>query len=258
MNFIKFLGSAGARFVVTRQVRASGGIWLSLDDTQVLIDPGPGSLVRCLSSRPKLHPTDLEGIICTHRHIDHCNDVNIMIEAMTNGGHVQKGTVFAPTDALDEDPVVLHHFRDHLDQLVRLREGKSYSIGTISFSTPKRHLHGVETYGLNIESRNHALSIISDTQYFDGLENYYPHEILILYVVLLDSKKEIQHLSIQDAKRIILKNKPKCCILTHFGMNVVRHKPWEIAEQLSQETKTTVIAARDGMTIDLDELFKKK
>ena len=90
MNFIKFLGTAGARFVVIKQLRKSGGIWISLDDTNLLIDPGPGSLVRCLSSKPKLNPTKLDGIILTHRHIDHSNDINIMIEAMTNGGHKKK------------------------------------------------------------------------------------------------------------------------------------------------------------------------
>ena len=44
-NMIKFLGTAGARFAVTRQIRKSGGIWLSLDNTNLLLDPGPGSLI---------------------------------------------------------------------------------------------------------------------------------------------------------------------------------------------------------------------
>ena len=71
MNTIKFLGTAGARFAVTRQIRKSGGMWLSLDDTNILIDPGPGSLIRCLSSKPKLNPMNLDAIILSHRHIDH-------------------------------------------------------------------------------------------------------------------------------------------------------------------------------------------
>ena len=59
MDYIKFLGTAGARFAVMRQIRKTGGIWLSLDNTKILIDPGPGSLVRCLSSKPPLNPQEL-------------------------------------------------------------------------------------------------------------------------------------------------------------------------------------------------------
>jgi len=136
MNTIKFLGTAGARFAVTRQLRKSGGMWLSLDDTNILIDPGPGSLIRCLSSKPKLNPMNLDAIILSHRHIDHSNDVNIIIEAMTNGGYKKKGVVFAPSDALDDDPVVLLHFRDHVEEIVKLNEGGSYKVGNLVFSTP--------------------------------------------------------------------------------------------------------------------------
>ena len=45
-NFIKFLGTAGARVVVSKQLRASGGVWIKYQDTNLHIDPGPGALVR--------------------------------------------------------------------------------------------------------------------------------------------------------------------------------------------------------------------
>jgi len=51
---ITFLGTAGARFVVTRQFLASGGAWLTLGNTQILLDPGPGSLVQ--AAKRKLDP----------------------------------------------------------------------------------------------------------------------------------------------------------------------------------------------------------
>ena len=122
MDKIKFLGTAGARFVVSRQIRSSGGIWLTLDDTNILIDPGPGSLIRCLNSKPKLNPRDLDGIILTHRHIDHSNDINIMIEAMTNGGVNKKGVVFAPKDAYEQDPVILHYIREQITKTEIVKE----------------------------------------------------------------------------------------------------------------------------------------
>ena len=253
MNKIKFLGTAGARFVVTKQLRKSGGLWLTLDDANVLIDPGPGSLVRCLSSRPKLNPRDLDGIILTHRHIDHSNDINIMIEAMTNGGFKKKGVVFAPTDALEDDPVILKYVRDYVENIEILKEKGIYNIGNISFSTPIKHIHGVETYGLNIHGKDCLISLVTDTKYFDGLESHYTGDILILNVVLLEGKEHIMHLSLKDAEKIITANKPKLSILTHFGMTMIKAKPWEITEQLSDKLGVKVIAASDGMEIDIDQ-----
>ena len=253
MNTLKFLGTAGARFVVIKQLRKSGGLWLTLDDTNVLIDPGPGSLIRCLSSKPKLNPMDLDGIILTHRHIDHSNDINILIEAMTNGGFKKKGLVFAPSDALDDDPVILKYVRDHVEKITVLKEKGNYVIGNIRFSTPIKHIHGVETYGLNVFGKNSSFSLVSDTKYFNGLESFYTEDILILNVVLTQSKQYINHLSLDDAEKIISINKPKLSILTHFGMNVIREKPWKIAEVLSKKLGVTVVAASDGMEINLEK-----
>ena len=253
MNTIKFLGTAGARFVVMKQLRYSGGIWFNLNDTNILVDPGPGSLVRSLSSKPRLNPMDLDGIILTHRHIDHSNDINIMIEAMTNGGFSKKGIIFAPSDALNEDPVIFKYIRDHVENIEILKEKGSYKLGNISFSSPIKHIHGVETYGLNIDVEDYCISLIPDTQYFKNLESYYPGDILIIYVVLSKESQVIQHLSLNDAEKIVSTNNPKLCILTHFGMTILKAKPWEIAEKLSKKLGVKVIAAGDGMNIDIDK-----
>lgn len=254
MNKIKFLGTAGGRFVVSQQLRSSGGIWISLDDTNILIDPGPGSLVRCLSSKPKLNPRNLDAILISHRHLDHSNDVNIIIEAMTNGGWDKKGTLFAPKELLEDDPVVLKYVRDYLDKIKILKEKGKYKIGNISFQTPVKHIHhGVEGYGFNIFGKNNSISIITDTAYFDNLESYYTGDIQIINVVFYKNKKNFQHFDLKDAEKIIEANKPRLTVLTHFGMTMVKSKPWVIAENLSKKFGVKVIAARDGMEIDLDD-----
>jgi ribonuclease BN (tRNA processing enzyme) len=251
MNKIKFLGTAGGRFVVSKQFRNSGGVWLTLDKTNILIDPGPGSLVRILSSKPKLNPRDLDGIILSHRHIDHTNDVNIIIEAMTNGGWDKKGVLFAPIQALEEDPVVFRYVRNFLDKTEILKEKRQYKIGSIKFETPVKHIHhGVECYGFNINSKDVSISIITDTKYFNGLESFYQGDILILNVVFVKNKKNLEHFDVLDVEKIISKNKPKLTILTHFGMGMVKSKPWEIAESLSKRFGVKVIAASDGMEIN--------
>ncbi|MEM4258331.1 MAG: MBL fold metallo-hydrolase [Candidatus Thermoplasmatota archaeon] len=256
MNTIKFLGTAGARFVVTKQLRASGGLWLSVDGTNILIDPGPGCLVHCLTSKPKLNPMDLDGIVLSHRHLDHSNDMNIMIEAMTNGGYTKKGVVFVPSDAVDDDPVVFRCFRNQVQRFEILHEKGIYRVGTVTFETPVRHQHGVETYGFNFQTKKGILSLITDTAYFNDLETYYPGDILIVNVVLSESKKEIQHLSLADAERILTRNKPKLGILTHFGMSITRGKPWEIAETLSKKLNIPIIAARDGMELAIEKYLE--
>jgi len=257
-NTIKFLGTAGARFVVMQQLRYSGGIWLSLDGTNILIDPGPGALLRCLASKPKLDPQTLDGIILTHRHLDHSNDVNIMIEAMTNGGIQKKGIVFAPQDALEGDPVILRYIYKYIERLETLKEKGTYQIGTVRFSTPIRHLHGVETYGLNINGNHPSISLIADTHYFKGLENYYPGDILIINVVRMEEKTGIDHLCIHDVETILTHHHPKLCILTHFGMTILKAKPGEIVKSLSEKTGVPILAAQDGMILDLDTLFSYK
>jgi ribonuclease BN (tRNA processing enzyme) len=258
MNFIKFLGTAGARIVVTKQLRASGGIWLSLDETNVLIDPGPGTLVRCISSRPKLNPLLLDGIIVTHKHLDHSNDINIMIEAMTEGGFNKKGKVFAPKDALEEDPVILKYVRNYVNEIEILKEGGKYILKNINFTTPVKHIHSVETYGLKITGSKITIALITDTLYFNGLENFYKSDVLILNTVRLEPKAnlkyDIQHLTIKDARKIIDCLKPSLAILTHFGMTILRAKPWEIADKMSSDLGIKVIAANDGMQINLNEI----
>ncbi|MCX5886259.1 MAG: MBL fold metallo-hydrolase [Proteobacteria bacterium] len=257
MNSIKFLGTAGARFVVAKQLRASGGIWLSLDGTNLLIDPGPGSLIRCLSSRPKLDPTHLDGIILSHRHLDHANDINVMVEAMTMGGFQSRGTLFAPSDALDGEPVVLQYIRDYVDKVEVLKENTSYQVKNITFSTLRRHRHPVETYGFKFFLPGLTVSFITDTHMSPVLIEDYQSDIIIINVVLLNAIPDlpIDHLSIDNAKELIKGIKPKVAVLTHFGMTILKAKPWKIAESIQEETGIKVIAASDGMTLSFDEFI---
>lgn len=254
MDYIKFLGTAGARVVMYKQLRSSAGIWLSLAGTNLYLDPGPGALVKCTSSRPKLDPAKLEGIILSHKHLDHSGDINVMIEAMTEGGFSPRGVLFAPQDALFNDAVVLKYVRKYLKEIKALQEGSSYRLGNISFSTPTRHVHGdAETYGLKFKSSQHTISYISDTRFFPQLTQHYGGDTLIINLLRL-KPSELDHLSLEDVKIIIREIHPKVAILTHFGMTVLRARPWKMAEDLREELGVNVIAASDGMTFDLDSI----
>ena len=60
MISLRFLGTGGARWVVAKQIRSSGGFWLQADGTNVHVDPGPGALVRALTQLPPCDPATLE------------------------------------------------------------------------------------------------------------------------------------------------------------------------------------------------------
>jgi ribonuclease BN (tRNA processing enzyme) len=251
-NTITFLGTGGARVMVATQILASGGLWLSLGGTEILVDPGPGCIVQ--STKRKLRADKLSAIILSHRHLDHSADVNVMAEAMTQGGLKPRGWLFAPADALETEPVIFSYLKGYLEGVEVLQAGKSYSIGNVSFTTPIRHIHPVETYGMLFRTGEHTFSYIADTRYFDDLCSSYASELLIMNVVFLEANRPFDHLSVPDAKRIIMEIKPKVAILTHFGMSMWRARPWEIAQRLSQETGVRVVAARDGMRFDLSQL----
>jgi ribonuclease BN (tRNA processing enzyme) len=64
----------------------------------------------------------------------------------------------------------------------------------------------------------------------------------------------IEHLSVEDVKIILKKAKPRLTILTHFGMTMIKAKPWVVAAELEKELGLRVIAASDGMKINLEEV----
>jgi len=249
-----FLGTGGARIVVFKQIRASGGIWLSLKGVQIHIDPGPGALVQMTSKPLRLDPTHLSAVVLTHKHLDHSADINVMVEAMTEGGFRRRGLVLAPGDAFDSDPVVFAYLRSYPEAIGVLREGSSFQIGDVAVEAPLRLLHPVENYSLTFRGGGKTISVISDTRYFPDLEKVpEPEDVLILYVVLYQ-RREVDHLCLEDAKRIIQGRKPRLAILTHFGMSMLRAKPWEQVADLEQELGRPIKAAYDRMRVDLETL----
>ncbi|MCL4218295.1 MAG: MBL fold metallo-hydrolase, partial [Candidatus Hydrogenedentes bacterium] len=135
-NSIRFLGTAGGRWVVAKQIRASGGIYLQLEGKRILMDPGPGSLVRCAQTEPPIEVAELDAVLLTHAHIDHCNDVNIIIDAMTAGGIFRRGTLFAPRQCIEGDNAVVYNYvRRFLHDIVPIEPSGTYALGNLHFKT---------------------------------------------------------------------------------------------------------------------------
>ncbi|MCM8788219.1 MAG: MBL fold metallo-hydrolase [Candidatus Omnitrophica bacterium] len=236
-----------------KQLRASGGIWIEINDSRILVDPGPGSLVKANKSRPRLNISSLDAIFVSHKHIDHSNDVNVMIEAMTDGGFRKKGTLFCPVEAINNPAVVFPYALELVENVHILKSGTQHNVKKLKITVPVRLHHQVETYGFILESDNvPSIGYIPDTCYFpEIIDAYAGTKIVIINVVFTQPRPDIMHLSLPEALEIISGIKPGKAILTHFGMSMLKERIWEKTQNLSKKLSIDIIAASDGMTLNL-------
>ncbi|MDE2481440.1 MAG: MBL fold metallo-hydrolase [bacterium] len=253
---VLFLGSGGARFVVARQIRASGGMWLRLGQTQIHIDPGPGALVRALAHVPPCNPRELDAIVLSHKHLDHAGDATAMIEAMTSGGFRKRGVLLAPPDALAGEPTVLPYVQRFVERVEHLAPSSGpYAIGDVSVFTSIRHVHAVETYGVHFRHDALRVSYLPCGRYVEGLaEDYRAHEpdVLILNVLRYRDNMDVDHLTWDDARRIVEHVRPRVAIFQHFGTKMLEADPARLAQELEDELGLRAIAAYDALTVDLE------
>jgi len=254
---LKFLGTAGARFVVSTQLRHSGGLFWTLRGVRIWVDPGPGALVRALASRPKVDPASTDVLVVTHRHLDHAGDATAVVEAMTKGGFARRGTLLAPRDAVETEPVVQRYAQPFVAHLGILDEGSRHELAPgLVLSTPLAHDHGVETYGYRLEAPGFSAAHVVDTFWLDRLVDAYAGVDLLVVnsTFLAGGDRKSLHLGADDAARLVGAIKPRLAVLTHLGMMVLREGPERVALRVSEATGVPTVAAHDGWLLPIDPL----
>jgi len=247
MYSITFLGTGGGRFVLLSQRRYTGGIWIDLG-VNLILDPGPGALIRALQF--KKNPKKLDAVLVSHKHLDHYNDAELMIEAMTYGLRNKKGILVVNKGVLE---YISDYHKNAVDVIVP-KSGDRFKVRDLEILTipTKGHEEGV---GFKFFSKKGTVTYASDTDFSPNLIGYYrDSKILILNVIFPDSKKIKQHLNTEKAIRIIDKSRPEMAIIQHFGMQMLNTNPDLEAGRIEEETGIKTIAARDGMRINIETL----
>jgi phosphoribosyl 1,2-cyclic phosphodiesterase len=251
MISVRFLGTGGARFVVAKQIRASGGMWFRFGPdegdppaptTQIHVDPGPGALVRATSAVPPCDPVELDAIALSHKHLDHAGDVNVMIEAMTSGGFRRRGAILAPRDAFEGEAVIFPYAVKFTAARVYLEEKSGpYHVNDVELRT---HF----TY------RGTTVSYLPCGRFFEGLaQDYAAHhpDVLIVNVLRFRDSMNVDHMNLEEARSVFAKVRPKVGVMTHFSTKMLEQRPERLAKELEDELGFRVFAAYDGWTLDV-------
>lgn len=262
MVFIKFLGTCGGRFATIFQTRSTGGIYFSYGETGLVIDPGPGSLVRLYQEN--IEPTELDGVVVSHSHIDHANDCSILAEAMTKGSTRRNGVLVAPISVTRGNgvsgPIIHPYYTAKLNRVYTSSPGKKFHIGKVNIMVTKAVHSDPSTVGYIFSTDNEDIGYIPDTEYFDGIEEAYRNcRVLIISSTRPLGARIKHHLCTEDVAKLVGHIRPKKVFLTHFGLKTLQHSPEREAEWISEKTGISTIAASDSMSImirDKIEVFK--
>jgi len=254
---LHFLGTGGGRFVMFTQRRRTAGIRIVHGPTQVHVDPGPGALV--FSNWAGLSPQKLDALIVTHCHPDHYSDAEVFVEAMTGGTTRRRGVLAAPRSVLsgndDCGPSISAYHQNLVGEVVALSPGSNFTVGGLEFTAVDARHSDPDTVGLRFEAPDlGSIGYTSDTGYFPELGDLFSGVRLLALCTMRPRGAPLPlHLSTDEALEIIERARPKCVVLTHFGMRMLNADPDEEAKFLEDETDVPTIAAKDGIKVTLGD-----
>ena len=249
---ITFLGTGGGRNTTASQARWTGGIILNLNNLQIHIDPGPGSLI--YAKRLNIDVSKTSVFLVSHQHIDHANDINLLIDIVTEGAKSKKGHLITNGQVIKES---LNPFHKNALEKISIFDNSSDNPETIiidgiqiSSTMTKNHDGAV---GFKIKTANFSIGYTSDSGYFADLSKQFKGcDILIINNLVPFGSSCKYHLSSSDTVKFLNKinPKPKLAIITHFSQGIIKANPIYEAREIKKQTGVQVIAASDGMIID--------
>lgn len=255
MTRIIFLGTAGSTSVITKQKLNSGGIIIQEGELQLHLDPGPGALKQ--ANQFNINPRQTSVILASHNHINHCNDINCVIDAMTHNGIDRRGIILASKSVVEvmpeSYPIVTRHHKNLVEKIISLEKNHKVGIEHIEIHAIPTEHSDESAIGFKIFFPKFTLSYSSDTKLTDQLiESLMGSDLIILNVKNPTKKESPNNLNSDDALKIISQVRPKLAILTHFGLDMLKADPLQEAREIQRITGVQTIAAKDGLVISPD------
>jgi ribonuclease BN (tRNA processing enzyme) len=250
---ILFLGTAGDTNTYGKQLRASGGIVITVGGYQFHLDPGPGSLVKAAQLGVNIRQTT--ALLVSNNSLINCNDVNAIISGMTHDGFDVRGVMIAPESVINgtetEHPYLTNFHKQCLERVIVVGHDKKIGIEDIEIHTLRTKSDDPTGIGFKFFTSKFILSYSSDTGYSkDIAAQYDKSDILILNVRNPFSEKMPHHLNSEDVVKIMKRVKPKLTVLTHFGTKMLNSDPLYESREIQKQTGQQIIAAKDGIEVN--------
>jgi phosphoribosyl 1,2-cyclic phosphodiesterase len=249
-----FLGTAGSKESVGKQLRSSGGIVLQSGSNQFFIDPGPGALV--LAKALGVNPRANTAILVSHCHLNHCNDINALLDATTLGGEDKHAvmlcskSVVEGTDKLK--PILIDNYKNQLEKVIALEPGKKVGINEVELVATKTKHDDPTCIGFKFYASGYSIGYASDTQFSREIADQYNDvDILVLNVKEPFNGKNNDCLNCDDAVKFLEKNSSlKLAIITHFGSRMIDSNTLDMAREIQRRANVQVISAKDGFSVE--------
>ncbi len=134
---ILFLGTGTGAAITGKGIRSSGGIILRFMGNQFHIDPGIGAITKAAEFGVNLRENT--AVLVSHTHLNHSNDTNAVIDAMTYSGLDKKGVLIANKTSLqgteDYDNVISKYHRNLLERFIAVDRGQRIGINEVEIQT---------------------------------------------------------------------------------------------------------------------------
>ena len=234
--------------------RPSSGYLIQTDVTTLWLDCGTGTFA---ALQEHIDPTDLDAIIISHEHVDHCVDVLPFSYARRYGHpHLPAIPVYAPASVSDrlealigrKGSAVFEALDFHaVDRTTELRLGDLQ----VSFFAAN---HPVPTVAVMLGDERGTLVYTADTGVADGMAVWSEGADLMLaeasYLGDPQDKPWPHHLTASEAGQLAASAKASRLVLTHLWPT---NDPDLATREASAVFAGDVVAAIPGMIIELQE-----
>lgn len=253
---ITFLGTGGGRHTTMYQTRSTGGFLVEHDGRFLHIDPGPGALTQMQRIRYDL--TQTGSIIVSHCHPDHYSDAASVIEGMTLGGWVKRGSLYGSETVIRGrgtlGPAFSPYHLSRPERVTAFKPGDVLDVDGMRVEVCEAIHSDPTNAGFRMDTGHGILSYVSDTEYTDAIADQYAGSRVLLLPITTPMGNRIRyHMCTDDAVTFVERVRPELAVFVHLGIVMIRRGPAEQASIVEDATGVRTVAAEDLMTIDVGD-----